>query len=150
MNRRTMRETAFQLIFEMTFHNEPVAIRVEEAVLCRALQSDDYVIAAVTSVQNNLTVIDLQISECLTNWRIERIPRVTLALLRLAVCEFMLFPEIPVGVSINEAIELAKKYASDEDGAFINGVLGAMVRKNSYPKANVEGNEVTDASYIRD
>lgn len=148
MNRRSMRETAFQLIFEMAFHKDPVAVRIDEAVLCRELQSDDYIIAIVTSVQKNLAVIDAQISEYLTNWRIERIPRVTLALLRLAVCEFMLFPDIPVSVSINESIELAKKYATDEDGAFINGVLGTLARKNSYIKANVEGSEVTDASYV--
>ena len=57
-------------------------------------------------------------------------PKVSLAILRLALCEILYVPSIPSGVSINEAVELAKKFSSQEDASFINGVLGKYVREN--------------------
>jgi N utilization substance protein B len=141
-----MRETAFQLIFEMAFHSGPISQQIDDAILCRELNADEYVIHIVSLTHKNLSEIDEQISLSLKNWRIERIPRVTLALLRLAVCEFMYFPEVPIGASINEAIELAKKYASEEDGAFINGVLGTLARTNAYKKSDEKNKEVADVS----
>lgn len=150
MNRRAMRETAFQLIFEMTFHSGPISQQVDDAILCRELNADDYALKVMFLTQENLPVIDEQISSSLENWRIERIPRVTLALLRLAVCEFLFFPDVPIGASINEAVELAKKYATEDDGAFINGVLGTLARKNTYHKTDGKIDEVPDASNTGD
>ena len=63
-------------------------------------------------------------------WKVERLPKVSLAILRLALCEIMYIPSIPNGVSINEAVELAKKFSSNEDASFINGILGKYVREN--------------------
>lgn len=59
---------------------------------------------------------------------------VTLTVLRLSFCELLYFPDIPVRVSINEAVELAKKYATEEDASYINGVLGTFVRKTPLQK----------------
>jgi transcription termination factor NusB len=72
-----MRETAFQLIFEMAFHNDPVAVRIDEAILCRELQSDDYISRLCNIGAKSLTEIDAQIQSVDKLAKIERIPRVT-------------------------------------------------------------------------
>ena len=60
------------------------------------------------------------------NWSLQRIPLIDLTLLRMTICEFLHFPEIPPKVSINEAIEIAKRYSTSESGSFINGVLDTI------------------------
>ncbi|MEG1849882.1 MAG: transcription antitermination factor NusB, partial [Oscillospiraceae bacterium] len=72
--------------------------------------------------------IDEIISAHLATWKLARLPKVTLAVLRLAVGELETFETIPVRVSINEAIELAKKYGTEEDAAYVNGVLGSYAK----------------------
>ena len=62
-------------------------------------------------------------------WSLNRLARVDLTILRLAVYEIMFMPEIPVGATINEAVELAKKYAEDKSSGFINGILGSVARE---------------------
>ena len=80
---------------------------------------------------DNRDEIDKIISENSVGWKIERLPKVTLAIMRLAFCELLYVPSVPTGVTINEAVELAKKFASQEDASFINGILGKYVRENS-------------------
>jgi len=72
--------------------------------------------------------IDAKIGEFSVGWTIDRITKVSLSILRIAVCEMLFLDDIPVGVSINEAVELAKNYASVEDSQFINGVLGSVAK----------------------
>ena len=78
----------------------------------------------------NCEEIDKIINENSVGWKVERLPKVSLALMRLAICEILYVPSIPSGVSINEAVELAKKFATQEDASFINGILGKYVREN--------------------
>ena len=75
-----------------------------------------------------LQKIDALIEEHSHKWKTTRLSRVALSVLRLAVYELMYCEDIPVSVSINEAVELAKSYAGEEDASFINGVLGGIVR----------------------
>lgn len=72
--------------------------------------------------------IDAKIGEFSVGWTIDRITKVSLSILRIAVCEMLFLDDIPVGVSINEAVELAKNYANVEDSQFINGVLGSVAK----------------------
>ena len=74
--------------------------------------------------------IDAAITPHLTRWTLDRISKPALALLRLAVYEILYNEDIPAGVAANEAVELAKKYCDEKDIAFINGVLGAVIRQN--------------------
>ena len=134
MKKMNDRETALMLVFEMTFHNEPFSDRLEDSLSWSEKNFGKTVLNRVNKVQENLVVIDSLISTCLKNWRIERIPRVTLSILRLAVCEMMFYPKIPVGATINESVNLAKKYATTEDASFINGILGTIARQNSFEK----------------
>lgn len=87
----------------------------------------------VTGVAKNVAELDSMIERCSTNWRLDRMPRVDRNVLRLACFELMHTLDVPVKVVINEAIELGKRYGSEESGAFINGILDKLsteVRKN--------------------
>ena len=130
MTRRQAREQAFTLIFEKSFHPE---ITVEEmismAVEARYLQTDEFAVLLAKTADEQQPEIDCIIENNASGWKKDRISRVSLSLLRLALCEMLFIEEVPTNVSINEAVELAKLYASQEDAAFINGVLGAAARK---------------------
>lgn len=130
MTRRQAREQAFTLIFEKSFHPE---ITVEEmismAVEARYLQTDEFAVLLAKTADEQQPEIDSIIEKNAIGWKKDRISRVSLSLLRLALCEMLFIEEVPTNVSINEAVELAKLYASQEDAAFINGVLGAAARK---------------------
>ena len=130
MTRRQAREQAFTLIFEKSFHPE---ITVEEmismAVEARYLQTDEFAVLLAKTADEQQPEIDSIIENNAIGWKKDRISRVSLSLLRLALCEMLFIEEVPTNVSTNEAVELAKLYASQEDAAFINGVLGAAARK---------------------
>ncbi len=140
MKRRDARENAFLLIFEMTFHSEPVDELIELASQCRENPLDEYAERLVRLPAQNMATLDEKISAHLSRWKIGRLPKTTLAILRLAVCEIDYFDDISVKVTINEAVELAKRFASEEDAAYVNGVLGSYVRAQS-PAAAPDGDE---------
>ncbi len=77
------------------------------------------------------TRIDREIRKYAENWDFERFAVVDKNILRMAVCEFFFFPDIPARVTINEAIELAKKYSTMDSSSFVNGILDAIFRANS-------------------
>ena len=130
MTRRQAREQASILIFEKSFHPE---ITVEElismAVEARYLQTDEFAVLLAKTADERQPEIDSIIEKNAIGWKKDRISRVSLSLLRLALCEMLFIEEVPTNVSINEAVELAKLYASQEDAAFINGVLGTTARQ---------------------
>lgn len=130
MTRRQAREQAFTLIFEKSFHPE---ITVEEiisaAVEARYLQTDEFAVLLAKTVDEKQPEIDSMIEQNAIGWRKDRISRVSLSLLRLALCEMLYIEDVPTSVSINEAVELAKIFASQEDASFINGVLGTVSRQ---------------------
>lgn len=140
MKRRDAREAAFLLIFEKSFRKEPMDELIALAVECRALELNDYAHRLVLTADEKEAELDQNIEKYLSNWKINRLARVTLAVLRLAICELSYFPDIPVRVTINEAIELAKKYATENDASYINGVLGSFV-KEAAPVKNKEADE---------
>ncbi len=140
MKRRDAREAAFLLIFEKSFREETMEELIALAVESRALELNDYARRLVMTAAEKETELDQNIEKYLTKWKITRLARVTLAVLRLAVCELTYFPDIPIRVTINEAIELAKKYATENDASYINGVLGTFV-KEAAPVKNKEADE---------
>lgn len=83
----------------------------------------------VKGTRENLSCIDEKIKEFTTTWRLERMPVIDRNILRVCIYEILFLKDIPPAVSINEAVELAKKYSTDESGKFINGILGSFVRK---------------------
>lgn len=128
MTRSEAREQAFTLIFEHSFKNDSIDDILHWAAETRGLIVDDFALKLLTGVIENIKEIDLKIENYSLSWKKNRIPRVTLAILRLAVFEIDYLKDIPIGATINEAVELSKKFASQEDASFVNGLLGAMTR----------------------
>lgn len=129
MTRREAREQAFMLIFEKSFHDLPIEEIIEQATEDRDIQVEAFAHTLVCGVVEHQQAVDALIGENLKNWKMDRLSRVVLAILRMSVFEMLHLQEIPVSVTINEAVEIAKKYATQEDAGFINGILGAIADK---------------------
>ncbi len=130
MTRRQAREEAFILIFEKQFNSLDISEILEIAKEVRDLEPDDYITSVFSGVYENLETIDSIIAEKAIGWKLNRISKVSLCVLRLAIFEMKYVENIPVSVSINEAVELAKKYATKEDASFINGILSTVEKNN--------------------
>ncbi len=131
MTRKQAREEAFILIFEKEFNDDALADIISLAEEVRDIKADEYVKKVFFGVFENIEKIDGIISQNAVGWSINRITKTALAILRLALFEMEFYDEIPVSVSINEAVELAKKYATKEDASFINGILSTVAKQNA-------------------
>lgn len=128
--KRKSREQAFIILFEMSFNSElTVDEIINMAVETEVISKDKMTCDIVKKAQENMEDIDAVIERNLKGWTMQRISKVSLALIRMAVCEMKYFEKIPVGVSINEAVEICKIYGSDEDKSFVNGILGSISRE---------------------
>ena len=128
MKRSEAREQAFILIFERSFKEESIDEIIEEAQIGRNLQVDDYAYDLAKQVCDNLPWLDQVISSQSKKWKLNRMSRVALSILRMSLWEIDHVDTVPVGASINEAVELAKKYGNEDDFSFVIGLLGAYVR----------------------
>lgn len=128
MNRRETRECAFSLLFQIDFWppdeiERQIELYFEECPQKLDESNISFIREEVLGAYNSKQNIDDKIDNHLRAWNLNRISKVDLAILRLALYEILYNTEIPVGVSVNEAVELAKKYSSDESPSFINGIL---------------------------
>lgn len=130
MKRSEAREQAFQLVFEMGITGDSDDATMDAAGMSRDLILDDFAEKLAKGVEQNREKIDEQISRYIRGWKFSRLSRVAVAALRLAVYEILYEDNIPDSVSINEAVELAKKYGSVEDAPFVNGVLASVVKSH--------------------
>lgn len=92
-------------------------------------EQDEYINRVARGVADNLDYLDSEITSSLNKWQISRLPKVSLAVLRLALYEIRFCDDIPVSVSINEAVDIAKKYGDVEMAGFVNGILGRLSKK---------------------
>ena len=130
MQRKLARENAFILIFESVCKKEESSEEIfEKAVNVRELEYDDYVKNVFFGSCEHAAEIDALTEKHLKGWRSERLSPATRALIRLATYEIMFMPDIPDRVSINEAVELSKKYDDEKSYSFVNGVLNAVARE---------------------
>ncbi len=126
MTRTKQREQAFFLIFESLFSKEEA--EVPELYSENVEELGDYAKRLYGGVCEREDELDSIISSYSKGWKLNRIPKINLAILRLAIYEMKYEDDVPASVAINEAVELAKKYSGKEDSAFINGILGAAER----------------------
>lgn len=130
MTRREIRELIFKMVFRVEFHNEdeiPEQLRLFMDTLDSASDKDrDYIERKVQDILTHIEEIDAIIDSSAQNWKTSRMAKVELTLIRLAVYEIRFDEEIPTGVAINEAVELAKAYGEDNSAAFVNGVLARI------------------------
>lgn len=131
MSRREAREQAFMIMFERMFNKDTVKEIIANSVEGRNVEIDEFAEKlAICAVENEEK--ENQIIERLSKkWKINRMPKITVAILQLALCEIDNFDDIPNSVTANEAVEIAKKYATQEDASYINGILGAYIKENN-------------------
>jgi len=127
MTRREAREAAFGIVFGMSFDKtattEEFFADNEES---GAVTLNDFSKAIVEKTQSNIDEIDAIISQYLKGWSLLRISRTSLAVLRISVAQMKYFDDIPNSVAINEAVEISKKFGSDDEYSFVNGLLGSI------------------------
>ena len=129
MARPIARQAAMQLVFEQIFGGEGETEALVDLIDYVPSESDrQYIDMVVDGVKEHTADLDAEISACLRGWTIQRLSRVDLSILRLSVFE-MKYAEIPAAVSINEAVELTRKYSNESSCSFVNGVLGTISRK---------------------
>ncbi len=127
MNRTQQREQAFCLVFQNMFNNEETLEIYNENVA----KVGDYAKRLFEGVIANVDEIDCCINTHAKGWKTKRLPKVNLAILRLAIYEINYVDEVPDSVAINEAVELAKKYSGEGDYSFINGILGSVAKEKA-------------------
>lgn len=143
MSRRMARELVLHMLFTNDFVNEDADAVLDSSLghnfdlfsdeselyrVAPAEAQDQYIHEAFRGIMEHMPELNTYIEEYSVGWSVSRMSRLTRCILRLCMYE-MLYMGIPVGASVNEGIELAKKYDSDEAAAFINGVLGTFVAK---------------------
>ena len=129
MKRPEAREQAFLLLFDKSFHPEMGLDEVIElACADDMVKLNGFARTLVQSICDDLSEIDSAIEGNLQGWKMQRISRVSLSILRLAVGELRM-GDTPQGVVVNEAVELCKTYAGSDDASFVNGVLRSYLRK---------------------
>ena len=128
MGRRELREQIFKLLFRIEFNEKDEMPEQEELFFqeeenAASEKDEQYILKKYQDIVSKVDVIDEMINETAKGWETSRMGMVDLTLIRLAVYEIKYDDEIPTGVAINEAVELAKKFGQDNSPSFINGIL---------------------------
>jgi len=130
MKRRELREHIFELLFRIEFNSTeemPEQQRLFLEELGEAEPKDqEYIKEKYAKIVEKLPQIDELLNEASDGWKVSRMGKADLTILRLAVYEMQYDEDVPVGVAVNEAVELSKKFGGDESPSFINGVLGKI------------------------
>jgi transcription antitermination protein NusB len=121
--RSLARERALGLLYEASLKS----VTPSEVVAALSVPPDPFAAALVLAVEADLERIDKLVSGASVDWELERMPVLDLSVLRIAVAELIGWPDTPVAVVLNEAVELAKQFSTEESGKFVNGVLSTVV-----------------------
>lgn len=133
MSRKKSREKAMEILFGMTISKDSVEEAIE--TFKDNIEGDindadlEYITNILHGVEKNKAELDSILSGYLQNWKIERISKVNLAILRIAVYEIEYVDDVPGKVAVNEALEIAKIYSDEKSVSFINGVLDKILKK---------------------
>ena len=130
MGRKLAREETMKLLYQMDMNNDYSESSVKDFIENGELNKEEkeYISSSTVTILKNLDTIDKNISQNIRGWKISRLAKVDLSILRIAIYELLYREDIPIEVCINEAIEIAKKYSTEESSKFINGMLGNFVR----------------------
>lgn len=124
-SRRAARERALALLYEADTKDASVA----DVLADLPVAPDPYAVELALGVDAHRTEIDPYLSRFARDWTIERMPMIDRAILRMGVFELLYEPDVPVAVVISEAVELAKRYSTDESGRFVNGMLARIAEE---------------------
>lgn len=136
MSRRIARETALQVLFQvdLTQVDPQLALRSTAAEFAVPESSQEFAGRLVSGTLVHLQEIDDILKDVAKEWHLDRMSNVDRNILRLAAYELYFCPDIPGSVSVNEAIELAKAFSSEEASKFVNGILGTLLRRSNFTK----------------
>ena len=135
MTRRELRDNVFKMLFRIEFHEaeempEQLALFEDELDTLfdgkQGQENREYLTNKCNDIFSQITELDEAINEVSSGWKTSRMSKVDLTIIRLAVYEMRYEEDIPVAVSINEAVELAKKYGTDDSASFVNGILAKL------------------------
>lgn len=132
MDRSLVREMAMKMLFAASLGGEEtLEAALEQSSVSDSLSQRDkaFLEELVSGVKQREGELDEIIGRYARGWSLDRLGKVDLILLRMAVFEMNYMPDIPVGATINEAVELAKKYGEDKSSGFVNGILGSVARE---------------------
>ncbi len=129
MTRHQMRQYAFMLTFERLFNEDSLDQIIEIAKECDTIEINESVIKMFRGVDQKKDELDAEISKHLKKWSINRISKVSLAVLRIAMYEIMFCEDIDIDVAISEAVKIAQVYTLKDDVSFINGVLSSVSKE---------------------
>ena len=129
MTRRQAREIIFSLIYEADFHKDGSFAQIySDAIEDRAFEENDYVRRTFFGMEEALPELDALIEENAVGWKMDRLSKVSHAIMRLCIYEMLYSDDVPPSAAFNEAMELAKIYDHDKAPAFINGVVNAVAK----------------------
>ena len=159
MTRRELREHCFKMLFSVDFYTTGEEAKAQMEQYFQSPEEDDtasdgtlqvvhkvdigekdqeYLRERTSRIVDLVEEIDKKIDEVAAGWKTKRMSRVDLAALRLAVYEMEYDADVPTGVAINEAVELAKRFGGDASGSFVNGVLGKIASEKDEKKNEEE------------
>lgn len=126
--RRQIRERVLQVLYAFELNSDSLQKHIDEIFFDIKNESDkEFGTSLIFKVVNNRNNFDSLIEKKISNWEMDRIALIDKILLRMGICELMYFEDIPPKVSINEAIEISKKFSTEGSGKFINGVLDSIL-----------------------
>lgn len=129
--RRQSRENAFLAAFSLSFQPDAAAEALADLTDSGEVMLDEYAQGLLHAVAYHRAELDTVIESHLKGWTLARIPRASMAALRIALAEMLYSDEEMTAVAINEAVELVKKYGAEDDYQFVNGLLGAVARERA-------------------
>ena len=129
MTRHQMRESAFMLTFERIFNEDSLDDLIETARECELVEMNDQAIALFKGIDEQKLILDVEIEKHLKKWSINRISKVSLAVLRVAMYEIIFSDDMDIDVVISEAVKIAQDYTLKDDVAFVNGVLSSVSKE---------------------
>lgn len=140
MGRKASREMAMKLLYQFEIQRDNIDQQINDALDESDANKKDreYICDVIYGVIKHLEYIDKLIESHSKGWKLNRISKVDLSILRLSIYELLYRKDIPMNVSINEAVELAKKYSSEDAGAFINGILAKIVTELKVENAGID------------
>jgi transcription antitermination protein NusB len=135
-SRRAARELALNILYQVDVAKIPPQEAIQVALENTNLEETaaEFATALVEGTLGQMKELDGKLAKLSVGWELQRQPAVDRNILRMAMFEILSMGHIPVSVSVNEAVELAKKFSTDESGRFINGVLGALIRNTEAEK----------------
>ena len=128
MNRKQAREAAMKLVYEWELGGDAWEDTITGLLEIMPGEAElDYTLKLYNGVKQHVSELDESIQRYSSGWKLDRMAKVDLAILRIA-CEEMTYCDVPSGVVINEAVEISRTYSIEKAGSFINGILGSMSR----------------------